>query len=69
MPESGGLVNAPDPDYKEPLYGVLVKFNVPTQKDAEFIRERIADYVDSDELQDQQEAAVYDVELWNLVFA
>jgi hypothetical protein len=66
MPESRGLVNAPDPDHKEALYGVLVKFNVPTQKDAEFI---IADYVDSDELQDQQEAAVYDVELWNLVRA
>ena len=48
---------------------MLAKFNVPTQKDAEFIRERIADYVDSDELQDQQEAAVYDVELWNLVRA
>jgi hypothetical protein len=51
-------------DEKQPLFAIVAQVSVPTRADAQFIRNKIDEFLNSDELQDQQEAAVWKVELW-----
>jgi hypothetical protein len=50
-------------DEKQPLFAIVAQVSVPARADAQFIRNKIYEFFNSNGPQDQQEAAVWKVEL------